>query len=267
MVPSECNCSLPLSAGAPPSLPEVGLLGCCCLGIDCRSRAHHCSGLAHKARSLSTQSPCGCARRSYERPIKRPVVLWSMQWCGLLVYGVHWVVYWMFQQRWVYSLMNRSMDSWPTRNGSLPYCLTGPPCPTSCQGICISNGQAWMYAGLCGYVIERWNKQSSSFLRRLMRPGKEGYFMEEMGWVQGCWSRRFHSFSPRYLGTFVGLFVVLCLGLCCFVLFWFGTKGTRFFCEFLQVLCDIKSHFDRQCPELDRQQREKNLKGSRGFGF
>ena len=43
----------------------------------------------------------------------------------------------------------------------------------------------------------------------------------------------------------------------CFVLFWFGTKGTRFFCEFLQVLFDMKSLFDPQCLELDRQQRKK----------
>ena len=69
---------------------------------------------------------------------------------------------------------------------------------------------------MLGYVLERSNEQLFSFLRRLMRPGKGDYFTEEMGWVQGCWSRRFHPFSPRYLDTFVGFLVLLCLGSCLF---------------------------------------------------
>ena len=41
-------------------------------------------------------------------------------------------------------------------------------------------------------------------LRKSVRFGKGNYVKEEKGSVLDCGSRRFHLFSPGYLGTFSG---------------------------------------------------------------
>lgn len=51
VVSAECNGSFPLSAVTVTPLSTVRLLGCCCVGMECTSRAHHCTGLTPKASS------------------------------------------------------------------------------------------------------------------------------------------------------------------------------------------------------------------------
>ena len=116
-----------------------------------------------------------------------------------------------------------------------------------------NNGQATLDNGR--FVKVEWT--AFILLRKSVRPGKGNYVKEEKGWVLGCGSRRFHPFSPSYLGTFSGF----CLWVV-FVLFsYFGVEGTRIY--FLQVFFDIKSLVDRQCLELAWLQQKRNGKPSR----
>lgn len=91
-----------------------------------------------------------------------------------------------------------------------------------------------------GYWISKWTKVDSCWAMSLKCrlssnqlswktetwEGRLFHWREELR--QGCWWRRFHFFSPGYLGTFVGLLVLLC---CWFS--WFGFKGTRIFLRIL----------------------------------
>ena len=67
-------------------------------------------------------------------------------------------------------------------------------------GLYTNDGQAALDNGR--FVKVEWT--AFILLRKSVRPGKGNYVKEEKGSVLGCGSRRFHLFSPSYLGTFSG---------------------------------------------------------------
>ena len=98
--------------------------------------------------------------------------------------------------------MNRVVNSQPTSNDSLQLGLGHPV--YILPGHCISKWTRVMLG-----LSLKWNKQLSSFLRRLLRPGKGSYFLKRRAECRVVLSRRFHSFSPRYLGIFAVLSVLV----------------------------------------------------------
>ena len=68
----------------------------------------------------------------------------------------------------------------------------------SCSSLAMDGAIRWNERGM--------NSNYSAFCEDLWDLQRETFWRKEMDWVQSCWSRRFHLFSPRYLSTFVGFF-------------------------------------------------------------
>ena len=163
-------------------------------------------------------------------------------------------VYYMGIPLWILLLMSRIINSWPSLDQQAM-----APCHTAWLG------SPWLHlsralhhqidkSGYWAMSFKSGKNSYPAFCKDFWDLGREAFSLKRRA---ECRVVDRVGFTPFHLDIWVPLLSCWCwcFGLCFLLVFVLAIKVPGSFYEFLQVLFNTKSHFDRQCLELDRQQR------------